>query len=82
MPIAESPRTYSTDADGFMVLLGAVSIERAQAAANILDHGMEKVQIQPTHKEFGLTEQAYEVRDEFVRNVSARLCYHPFLGLS
>lgn len=83
----QTPRTelqyiYPTDVDGYKVHRRAVPIELAQAAANILDHGMEKVQIGPTHQVFGLSLQAYEVRDEFMRNVSAHLCHQPSLGLS
>lgn len=80
MPIAEPLGTYSTDMDGYKVLRGAVSIESVQAAANILDHGMEKVRILPTHKVFGLSVQAFGVRDEFIRNVSAYLLYPPSVG--
>ena len=75
----ESHHTYSTDMDGYKVLRGAIPVELVQAAANILDHGMEKVQTQPTHRVFGLSLQAYEVRDEFMRNVSTCL-YLPSLG--
>lgn len=82
MPRNESPHTYSTDLDGYKVLRGAISVELAHAAANILDHGMEKVQTEPTHRVFGLSLQAYEVRDEFMRNVSARSFSHSSLGLS
>ena len=78
----QSPQTYRTDEDGYKVVRRAVPFEIAQAAANILDHGMEKVQIGPTHQVFGLFLQAYEVRDAFMRNVSAYLCHQPSLGLS
>lgn len=78
----ESPRMYATDVDGYKVLRGAVSVELAKAAADILDHGMEAVEKGDTHKSFGLSLQAYRVRDEFTQNVSARLYYHPSLGLS
>ena len=82
MPKTESPRMYATDADGYKVLRGAVSVELAQAAADILDHGLKIFEEGPTHKSFCLPVQAYRVRDEFIKKVSALLCHHPSLGLS
>ena len=82
MPKTESPRMYATDVDGYKVLRGAVSVELAQAAADILDHGLKIFEEGPTHKSFCLPVQAYRVRDEFIKKVSALLCHHPSLGLS
>ncbi len=82
MPSTRPPRTYSADVHGFKLLRGAIPVEFAQAAANILDQGMEEVEITPTYKVFGLSLQAYRVRDEFMRTVSAHLSNPPPLELS
>ena len=82
IPSSQPPRTYSADVHGFTLLRGTVPIEFAQAAANILDHGMEELGIKPTFKVFGLSLQAYRVRDEFMRNVSVHLSYLPSLEIS
>ena len=82
MPKTESPRMYATDVDGYKILRGAVSVELAQAAADILDHGLKIFEEGPTHKSFCLSVQAYRVRDEFIKKVGARLCHHSSLGLS
>ena len=82
IPSTQPPRTYSADVHGFTLLRDTIPIEFAQAAANILDHGMEELETQPTHKAFGLSLQAYRVRDEFMRKVSFHLSYPPSLELS
>ena len=63
--------TSSTVADGFKVLRGAIPNRLAIAAAEVLDQGMEQVRAAPTHKSFGLSLQAYQIRDEFMRHVSS-----------
>ena len=82
MPKTESPRMYATDVDGYKVLRRAVPVELAQAAANIIDCGMEPATIGHTHKSFPLSVQAYGVRDEFIKRVSARSCHHSSIRLS
>ena len=82
MPKTESPRMYATDVDGYKVLRGAVPVELAQAAADIIGRGMPVVQEAPTYKSFPLSLQAYRVRDEFMDKVSARSCHCPSLELS
>ena len=70
MPSAQPPRTYAADVHGFTLLRQAVPIKSAEAAADIIDHGMKEYDTKPTFKLFGVSVQAYTVRDEFVRNVS------------
>ena len=82
MPTTESPRMYATDVDGYKVLRGAVPVDLAQAAANIIDRGLPVVKEEPTYRAFTLSLQAYRVRDAFMDKVSTHLCYCPSLELS
>ena len=82
IPSTRPPRTYSADVHGFKLLRGAIPFQFAQAAANILDQGMEEVETTTTYKVFGLSLQAYRVRDEFMQNVSAYLSNPPSLEFS
>ena len=82
IPSTQPPRTYSADVHGFTLLRDVIPNEFTQAAVDILDHGMEVLQTDPTFKVFGLSVQAYKVRDEFLQNVRVHLCYPPSLKIS
>ena len=82
IPSTQPPRTYSADVHGFTLLRDVIPVEFTQAAVNILDHGMEVLQTDPTFKVFGLSLQAYKVRDEFLQNVRDHSCYPPSLEIS